>query len=197
MRLAGQAGADALRGKPLPHEQVERRRRSAIELNLGRNLQPCPCPNGSRPWTDDELALLGTMTDHALASRLSRSVNAVRIMRLKRGGRARPRPADVANRPERRPPLDEGGLRDCPAPQPRRGGRGLARLADDGEGHDQQRGEQGGVDDGPWLRHGLISFGRLRGHGIAGVADFRGRFWGRCPARAPTAFRLQGRSSPG
>ena len=74
MRLVGQAGADALRGKPLPPDQVERRRRVAIELNLGRNLQPCPCPNGSRPWTDDELALLGTMPDHALALRLSRSV---------------------------------------------------------------------------------------------------------------------------
>src|SRR6516225_5571277 len=37
------------------------------------------------PWSDDELALLGTMSDHALAARLSRTVNAVRIMRLKRG----------------------------------------------------------------------------------------------------------------
>ena len=85
MRLAGQAGADALRGQPLPPDQVERRRRTAIELNLGRIIQPCPCPNGSRPWTADELALLGTMTDHALASRLSRTVNAVRISRLRRG----------------------------------------------------------------------------------------------------------------
>jgi hypothetical protein len=85
MRLVAQASADATRGKPLPPEQVERRRRTARELNLGQYLQPCPCPNGSRPWTDDELALLGTMTDHALAARLSRTVNAVRIMRLKRG----------------------------------------------------------------------------------------------------------------
>ena len=85
MRLVGQASADATRGKPLPPEQVEQRRRTAIELNLGQYLQPCPCPNGSRPWTEDELPLLGTMTDHALALRLSRSVNAVRIMRLRRG----------------------------------------------------------------------------------------------------------------
>ena len=85
MRLVGQASADATRGKPLPPEQVERRRRTAIEMNLGQYLQPCPCPNGSRPWTADELALLGTMTDHALASRLSRTVNAVRITRLRRG----------------------------------------------------------------------------------------------------------------
>jgi hypothetical protein len=84
-RLHGRAVGDSLRGVPLPPEAVERRRRTAIELNLARNIQPCPCPNGSRPWTDDELALLGSMTDHALASRLSRSVNAVRIMRLRRG----------------------------------------------------------------------------------------------------------------
>jgi hypothetical protein len=74
MRLVGQAGADALRGVPLPPEAVERRRRTAVELNLAQYLRPCPCPNGSRPWADDELALLGTMTDHALALRLSRSV---------------------------------------------------------------------------------------------------------------------------
>src|SRR6516162_7319861 len=54
-----------------------RRRRTTVEMNLGQYLQPCPCPNGSRPWAAGELALLGTMTDHALALRLSRSVNAV------------------------------------------------------------------------------------------------------------------------
>jgi hypothetical protein len=85
IRLAGQAGTVVLRGKALPPEQVERRRGTAVELNLGQYLQPCPCPNGSRPWTDDELALPGTMTDHALALRLARSVSAVRIMRLRRG----------------------------------------------------------------------------------------------------------------
>jgi hypothetical protein len=84
-RMSGEPAAEALRGVPLPPEAVERRRRTAIEMNLGQYLQPCPCPNGSRLWTDHELALLGTMTDHALALRLSRTVNAVRIMRLRRG----------------------------------------------------------------------------------------------------------------
>jgi hypothetical protein len=82
-RLHGRAVGDSLRGKPLPPEAVERRRRTAIELNLGQYLQPCP--NGSRPWTDDELTLLGTMTDHALALQLWRSVNAVRSDRVRHG----------------------------------------------------------------------------------------------------------------
>jgi hypothetical protein len=82
--MSGEAAATVLWGVPRPPEAVERRRRTAIELNLGQYLQPCPCPNGSRPWSADELALLGTMTDHALALRRSRSVNAVRIMREKR-----------------------------------------------------------------------------------------------------------------
>src|SRR5262249_25582450 len=83
--MSGEAAAAVLRGVPLPPEQVERRRRTAVEMDLGQYLQPCPCPGGSRPCTDDELALLGTMTDHALAARRSRPVSAVRIRRLKRG----------------------------------------------------------------------------------------------------------------
>jgi hypothetical protein len=83
--MSGEAAAAVLRGVPLPPEAVERRRRTAVEMNLAQYLQPCPCPNGSRPWTADELALLGTMTDHALALRLWRGVNAVRIMRERRG----------------------------------------------------------------------------------------------------------------
>jgi len=83
--MNGEAAAAVLRGVPLPPEAVERRRRTTVEMNLAQYLQPCPCPNGSRPWPDDELALLGTMTDHALSLQLSRSVNAVRIMRERRG----------------------------------------------------------------------------------------------------------------
>src|SRR5262249_39652655 len=84
-RINAQAGADALRGKALSPQQVERRRPTAIQLDLGRHLQPCPRPNGSRPWTDAELALLGTLHDYALALRLWRSVNAVCLMRERRG----------------------------------------------------------------------------------------------------------------
>ena len=55
----------------------------ARELNLVRNLQSCPCLNGSRLWSDDELALLGTMTDNELAHRTGRSVNGVRVKRTR------------------------------------------------------------------------------------------------------------------
>jgi hypothetical protein len=38
-RAASQAGAAKTRGVPLPAEQVERRRRTALRLNLGRYLK--------------------------------------------------------------------------------------------------------------------------------------------------------------
>jgi hypothetical protein len=41
-------------------------------------------PNGSRPWSDDELALLGTMLDEAVAERIGRTRDAVRQAREKR-----------------------------------------------------------------------------------------------------------------
>ena len=81
-----------------------RRRRTTVEMNLGQYLQPCPCPNGSRPWAAGELALLGTMTDHALALRLSRSVNAVRSMRQAGSRRtpiSRPLPEEARLSPRR------------------------------------------------------------------------------------------------
>jgi hypothetical protein len=89
-RMNGEAAAAVLRGVPLPPEAVERRRRTAIELNLARYTKPCPCPHGSRPWPADELAPLGTMTDHALALRLWRSINGVRIMRERQGSKPYP-----------------------------------------------------------------------------------------------------------
>ena len=50
MRLVGQASADATRGKPLPPEQVERRRRTAIELNLGGSTSsPALAPTARAP----------------------------------------------------------------------------------------------------------------------------------------------------
>jgi hypothetical protein len=69
-RMSGEAAAAVLRGVPLSPEAVEQRRQTARELNLGQYVQPCICPNGSRPWTDDELA-----------RRIDRSENAVRIKR--------------------------------------------------------------------------------------------------------------------
>jgi hypothetical protein len=67
----------ALKGKPLPPEQVERRRRTARELGL----RPPGKPNR---WTADDLALLGTMPDEEVAGRIGRTATAVRVMRTHR-----------------------------------------------------------------------------------------------------------------
>ena len=66
---------------PLPAGPVEVRRRNARRLNLARYVQPCPRPGGSRPWTAEERALLGTMPDEELGSRIGRPGNAVRVKR--------------------------------------------------------------------------------------------------------------------
>jgi hypothetical protein len=70
VRAASASGADTLRGKPLPPWQVERRRQTAEALHLGQHLKPGyhgPC------WTDEELALLGTDTDEAVAAQFGRT----------------------------------------------------------------------------------------------------------------------------
>ena len=48
-RMNAEAGGDALRGVPLPPEAVERRRQTALELNLAQYMLPCSRPGGSRP----------------------------------------------------------------------------------------------------------------------------------------------------
>src|SRR5262249_12918398 len=72
--------ADGMRGKSLPPEQVERRRRTALELGL----RPPP-GSGMQVWTAKELALLGTVPDGELAARIGRTEKAVTVKRLKRG----------------------------------------------------------------------------------------------------------------
>jgi hypothetical protein len=85
--------ADDLRRKRLPPEQVERRRRTAKELGL----RPRPGYIGG-PWTEAELALLGTIPGDELAAQIGRTARAVRIMRTRRGiATARDRRRD--NRP--------------------------------------------------------------------------------------------------
>jgi hypothetical protein len=82
VRAASAKGADHYRGKKLPPGQVERRRRTAQELNLGRHLRPGY--NLGPWWSDAELALLGTDDDEAVAARVGRTPNAVGVMRRKR-----------------------------------------------------------------------------------------------------------------
>ena len=78
-RLNQEIGA-GLRGKRLPPDQVERRRRTALELGLRPRQRP-----GGRPWTETELALLGTAPDAEVAARVGRTEAAVRVMRTRLG----------------------------------------------------------------------------------------------------------------
>ena len=77
LAAAAQA-AETQRGVELPPEQVERRRQTAIEQHLGRNL--ITGYHGSR-WTDQETALLGTMPDAEVTERTGWKVEAVRQKR--------------------------------------------------------------------------------------------------------------------
>ncbi len=80
-RAASEKGAGRTRVKRLPAEQVERRRRTAVEKSLSRFIQPCPSPNGSRPWAPEELAMLGKVPDDELARRTGRSANGLSVKR--------------------------------------------------------------------------------------------------------------------
>jgi hypothetical protein len=66
VRAAAEKGAATLRGVPLTPEQVERRRRTALELDLGRHL--ITGYHGPR-WTEQETALLGRLSDAEVAAR--------------------------------------------------------------------------------------------------------------------------------
>jgi hypothetical protein len=66
--------------KDAAHLKQDQRRRTALELGL----RPAQHPGG-RPWTAEELALLGTVPDGDLAAQIGRTVLAVRVMRTCRG----------------------------------------------------------------------------------------------------------------
>src|SRR5262249_31159442 len=78
MVAASAKGADETRGKPLPPEICDRRREAAYELNIAARLT-----HGYHGewWSEEELALLGTMPDEEVAARIGRTVEAVRIKR--------------------------------------------------------------------------------------------------------------------
>jgi len=77
-----EVAAKYVKGKPLPVEQVERRRQTALEQNLAKHLK-----HGYHGplWTKEQLALLGKLPDRKVAKKIGRSVNGVRIMRQKLG----------------------------------------------------------------------------------------------------------------
>jgi hypothetical protein len=72
--------AAGLKGTRRPADQVEQMRQTRKRLGL----RPPPHPGG-RPWTEAELALLGTLPDAELATQLGRTERAVVVMRLRRG----------------------------------------------------------------------------------------------------------------
>jgi hypothetical protein len=82
VQVAAERGARTTRGEALPPEQVERRRQTAIEQGLGRNL--VLGYHGPR-WTEEQLRLLGTAADAEVARRTGRTPNAVRVMRGRLG----------------------------------------------------------------------------------------------------------------
>ncbi len=85
VRQASELGASKTRGKTLGEEQVEQRRRTALELDLGQHLRPEYHGDFGNRWTEEELALLGTISDEKVAEQIGRSVTAVRVMRTKLG----------------------------------------------------------------------------------------------------------------
>ena len=70
IQAAAELGAAEVRGKPLPPEQVERRRQTAIDKGLGRNL--VTGYHGPR-WTAEDIALLGTIPDEDVARQTGRT----------------------------------------------------------------------------------------------------------------------------
>ena len=83
IRGASEQGAARTRGVRLPPEQVERRRRTARALNLGRHL-PTGCSHAPW-WSPAELRLLGSLPDDEVAAKVGRTPNAVRCKREKLG----------------------------------------------------------------------------------------------------------------
>ena len=67
-----------MRGKPLSPEQVERRRQTPRDLDLGQYLE---IAHRKRAWPEEHLPLLGTVPDSELARRIGRTPMAVSCKR--------------------------------------------------------------------------------------------------------------------
>jgi hypothetical protein len=83
VRSASEKGAAVLRGRKLPPEQVERRRRTAVEQDLARNLRSGY--NLGPWWSPAELRPLGRLPDAEAAAKVGRAPGAVRQKREKLG----------------------------------------------------------------------------------------------------------------
>jgi hypothetical protein len=104
MRAASEKGAAELRGKELSPEEVERRRRTALELDLAQYLHK---GHHGPWWTAKELALVGKVPDDEVAERVGRTPDAVRSQRQLLG---------IPNPESNRWSMEEDGLvRSLPA----------------------------------------------------------------------------------
>src|SRR5438067_4420035 len=75
----------ATRGKRLPRRVVRERRERAKALDLGRHLRAYrDRRRAERPWSNEDVALLGTMPDTRLAAQLGRTREEVRRERERR-----------------------------------------------------------------------------------------------------------------
>jgi hypothetical protein len=82
IRASAKAGAADVRGRTLPPDQIERRRQTALALNLARFLRSGY--HGPR-WTAGQLRLLGRLPDAEVAAKIGRTPNAVRVKRSRQG----------------------------------------------------------------------------------------------------------------
>ena len=107
IHAAASLGAEAMSQRGLAPEEVEQRRERALQMNLSQYLQP-GYPGDW--WTDEEMALLGTMVDAEVAKKVDRPVQAVRQKRERMGI---PNPTDsprVGPRPRWTPEEDQLAL---------------------------------------------------------------------------------------
>jgi hypothetical protein len=78
MLAASEKGAARVRGVPLPPEQVERRRCTALELGLGRNLVPgYHRRHTALAWTTEEDEAVRTLPPAEAAEKTGRTILAV------------------------------------------------------------------------------------------------------------------------
>jgi hypothetical protein len=82
VQASAAAGGEAVQAKEWTDAERQARREAAKVLDLGRNLV-----HGYHGpwWTEEELALLGTLPDAEVAARIGSSVNAVRVKRRRAG----------------------------------------------------------------------------------------------------------------
>jgi hypothetical protein len=82
VQASAEAGAEAVQAKQWTDAERQVKRDTAKTLDLGRTL----IHGYHGPWwTDEDVALLGTMPDAEVAARIGRSVNAVRVKRRRAG----------------------------------------------------------------------------------------------------------------